>query len=124
MFISSYVLHNNKCKSIGTEHPNIYSKNNAKNFGDGLRVFRFVAFLTGFPAPLGRRFYQYCMPGGIYYDPRIPYRLYMQPKSRSDVTLVAKPYMQGVIKCPWACNNKSRSAFGGAAGAMFWLLHP
>ena len=65
MFISSYVLHNNKCKSISTEHPNIYSKNNAKNFGDRLRVFRCVASLTGFPAPFGRRFYQYCMPGGI-----------------------------------------------------------
>jgi hypothetical protein len=30
MFISSYVLHIDKCKSINTEHPNIFSENNAK----------------------------------------------------------------------------------------------
>jgi hypothetical protein len=75
MFISSYVLHNNKCKSISTEHPNIYSKNNAKSFGDGLRVFRFVASLTGFRLLWAVVSTKYCMPSGIYYDPRIPYRL-------------------------------------------------
>lgn len=33
MFISSYVLHNNKCKGNDAEHPNIYSENNAKMLG-------------------------------------------------------------------------------------------
>ena len=46
MFISSYVLHNNKCKGFDAEHPNIYSKNNAKNIGD-MRVDDGVASLPG-----------------------------------------------------------------------------